>query len=210
MGVSQCVNRIRTGEKIVPNDSDFLFEHKEQLLLPATLALPQGASVQWKDYCPFVFRCTSRPAHAVAVAVDGLNYTCRHLRQELGVDSGQYLSNICSGNMNVSSTVGRSGAVFMVPDGGRFLLKTLTKFECKTLRTCLKAYDLVGAKRLYARYTLHAPAFSRGSFAPRAALLLCAVLMRRLQVPRLHDCQLRHSSVPHIRNIQGGEQAGHV
>ena len=56
MGVSQCVNRIRTGEKIVPNDSDFLFEHKEQLLLPATLALPQGASVQWKDYCPFVFR----------------------------------------------------------------------------------------------------------------------------------------------------------
>ena len=68
MGVSQCVNRIRTGEKIVPNDSDFLFEHKEQLLLPATLALPQGASVQWKDYCPFVFRCISRPAHSVAAA----------------------------------------------------------------------------------------------------------------------------------------------
>jgi hypothetical protein len=167
MGVSQCVNRIRTGEKIVPNDSDFLFEHKEQLLLPATLALPQGASVQWKDYCPFVFRCASCPAHAVAVAVavDWFNCACRHLRQELGVDSGQYLSNICSGNMNVSSTAGRSGAVFMVPDGGRFLLKTLTKFECKTLRTCLKAYDRVGARILYARYTLHAPAFLRGQFS---------------------------------------------
>ncbi len=56
MGVSQCVNRIRTGEKIVPNDSDFLFEHKEQLVVPASMALPQGAAVQWKDYCPFVFR----------------------------------------------------------------------------------------------------------------------------------------------------------
>ncbi len=55
-GISQGVNRIQTGQKIVPNDGDFLFEHKEQLLLPATLDLPQGASVQWKDYCPFVFR----------------------------------------------------------------------------------------------------------------------------------------------------------
>ena len=107
----------------------------------------------------------SRPAHSVAAAGSTQRRLhCRHLRQELGVDSGQYLSNICSGNMNVSSTAGRSGAVFMVPDGGRFLLKTLTKFECKTLRTCLKAYDRVGARILYARYTLHAPAFLRGQF----------------------------------------------
>jgi hypothetical protein len=96
----------------------------------------------------------SRPAHSVAAAGSTQRRLhCRHLRQELGVDSGQYLSNICSGNMNVSSTAGRSGAVFMVPDGGRFLLKTLTKFECKTLRVCLKAYDRVFAREDYMRDT---------------------------------------------------------
>jgi hypothetical protein len=55
-GISQGVNRIQTGLKIVPNDADFLFEQKERLLLPATLELPLGAAVEWKDYCPFVFR----------------------------------------------------------------------------------------------------------------------------------------------------------
>ena len=55
----------------MPNDGDFLFEHKEQLLLPATLELPQGASVQWKDYCPFVFRwlhALAAPVVAVSMA----------------------------------------------------------------------------------------------------------------------------------------------
>ena len=65
LGISQGINRIRTGDKIVPNDGDFLFEHKEALQLPPTLGLPQGAQVQWKDYCPFVFRWLSR-AKAVA------------------------------------------------------------------------------------------------------------------------------------------------
>jgi hypothetical protein len=56
LGISQGINRIRTNEKMVPNDGDFLYEHKESLLLPPTLGTPQGSVVQWKDYCPFVFR----------------------------------------------------------------------------------------------------------------------------------------------------------
>ena len=47
----------------------------------------------------------------------------RHMRQELGITSDAYLSSICSGNMNISPTAGRSGALFIVPDGGFVRLK---------------------------------------------------------------------------------------
>jgi hypothetical protein len=135
-GISQGVNRIQSGEKIVPNDGDFIFQSKDQLMLPPSSPLPQGLLVQWKDYCPFVFRYRSSQFHAPSTG----SFVCRHMRQELGVDPGHYLSNICDGNMNISPTAGRSGAIFMVPDGGKFFLKSLTKNESKTLRVCLKAY----------------------------------------------------------------------
>jgi hypothetical protein len=136
MGISLGINRIRSNEKMVPNDGDFLFEHKESLLLPPSLGLPQGVAVQWKDYCPFVFRCVT----ACNAFQKPRDPPFRHLRQELGVDPGQFLSGVCGGNMNISPTAGRSGAQFIVPDGGRFFLKSLTKGESKTLRSVLKSY----------------------------------------------------------------------
>ena len=60
---------------------------------------------------------------SIAAAAIMSNRAFRHMRQELGVGSDQYLSSICSGNMNISPTAGRSGALFIVPDGGRVFLK---------------------------------------------------------------------------------------
>ena len=35
---------------------------------------------------------------------------------------------LCSGNMNISPTAGRSGALFIVPDGGHVFLKVLKPY----------------------------------------------------------------------------------
>ena len=112
-GITQGVNRMRSGEKIVPNDADFLYFSKEQLQLPPSAAQPHGQTCEWKDYAPFAFR---------------------HLRQELGVDQSDYVQQLCSGGLHVSQTAGRSGAFFMVVESGRFFLKSLTKGEGKV--TC--------------------------------------------------------------------------
>ncbi|CAN1305471.1 Phosphatidylinositol 4-phosphate 5-kinase 7 [Linum perenne] len=74
----------------------------------------------WKDYCPMVFR---------------------NLREMFKLDAAEYMMSICGDDgLTELSSPGKSGSIFYLSHDDRFVIKTLTKSELKTLLRMLPKY----------------------------------------------------------------------
>ncbi|KAH7679471.1 Phosphatidylinositol-4-phosphate 5-kinase protein [Dioscorea alata] len=79
----------------------------------------------WKDYCPMVFR---------------------NLREMFKIDAADYMMSICGGEgLKELSSPGKSGSIFYLSQDERFVIKTLRRYELKSLLKMLpKYYNHVG------------------------------------------------------------------
>ncbi|CAN0878564.1 Phosphatidylinositol 4-phosphate 5-kinase 8 [Linum grandiflorum] len=74
----------------------------------------------WKDYCPMVFR---------------------NLREMFKLDAADYMMSICGDDgLTEISSPGKSGSIFYLSHDDRFVIKTLSKSELKTLLKMLPQY----------------------------------------------------------------------
>jgi len=84
-----------------------------------------GASFQFKDYAPTIFR---------------------HLRDAFSIDTADYMVALCntspdgSNSLRIMGTPGKSGSLFFFSNDMRFIVKTLPKREAALLREILPAY----------------------------------------------------------------------
>jgi hypothetical protein len=77
------------------------------------------SKLQFKSYSPEIFRV---------------------LRKAAGVDEKEFLQSLCVENMDcLTNTDSKSGQMFWKSKDGKLLIKTIKKYECKTLRRILPA-----------------------------------------------------------------------
>jgi len=63
------------------------------------------------------------------------------IREHYGINSNIYMESLCNENMIMGKTYPKSGAKFWKTSNNKYIIKTITKSECKFLRSILKKYS---------------------------------------------------------------------
>lgn len=80
----------------------------------------EGMDFQFKDYCPMVFR---------------------QVRERFGIDAADYMVSLCGAHsLSKVGGAGKSGALFYYSHDCEYIIKTVTKRECKFFMTILRHY----------------------------------------------------------------------
>ncbi|KAJ6715458.1 PHOSPHATIDYLINOSITOL 4-PHOSPHATE 5-KINASE 8 [Salix viminalis] len=124
LGIRYTVGKITPVPMREVRDSDFGERARIRMYFPrkGSQFTPPHYSIDfyWKDYCPMVFR---------------------NLREMFKLDAAEYMMSICGDDgLRELSSPGKSGSIFYLSHDDRFVIKTLKKFELKTLLQMLPNY----------------------------------------------------------------------
>ncbi|KAL9405402.1 hypothetical protein Peur_002374 [Populus x canadensis] len=124
LGIRYTVGKITPVPMREVRDSDFGDRARIRMYFPrkGSQFTPPHYSIDfyWKDYCPMVFR---------------------NLREMFKLDAADYMMSICGDDgLRELSSPGKSGSIFYLSHDDRFVIKTLKKFELKTLLQMLPNY----------------------------------------------------------------------
>ncbi|XP_047337500.1 phosphatidylinositol 4-phosphate 5-kinase 8-like [Impatiens glandulifera] len=124
LGIRYTVGKITPVPMRKVRDSDFGAQARIRMHFPrkGSQLTPPHYSVDfyWKDYCPMVFRM---------------------LREMFKLDAAEYMMSICGDDgLRELSSPGKSGSFFYLSKDDRFVIKTLRRYEVKTLLKMLPSY----------------------------------------------------------------------
>ncbi|XP_034910743.1 phosphatidylinositol 4-phosphate 5-kinase 7 [Populus alba] len=124
LGIRYTVGKITPVPMRGVRDSDFGDRARIRMYFPrkGSQFTPPHYSIDfyWKDYCPMVFR---------------------NLREMFKLDAAEYMMSICGDDgLTELPSSGKSGSIFFLSHDDRFVIKTLKKFELKTVLKMLPKY----------------------------------------------------------------------
>ena len=136
MGVRMAVGRAMQEPSRAVQESDFLMKEKFSILPRMSNIFDISATknidvMRFIDYSPMVFRQIRA------------NFGINHDDYLRSVGPCQLLGNMMLGNLSSLSELsseGKSGAFFYYTADGKFMMKTVTRAEWKTLRSMLRSY----------------------------------------------------------------------